>query len=60
MKTKSKKSKQVQSKDSDFYFNDCGICQAMKRADEKGKNLSSEGLKEIFDKQNKKQNHKQK
>lgn len=33
---------------NDFYFDDCPICQAMKQAEEKGKELSSQELKEAF------------
>ena len=40
-KQKSKKSKWD-------YFDDCEICQAMKRASEVGKDLSAQELKEAF------------
>ena len=36
------------------YFDDCGICQAMKMADQQGKNLSGKELMTAFKKQNKK------
>lgn len=34
------------------YFDDCLICQATKKAEEEGKNLSVEELKEVFRKAN--------
>lgn len=40
---------------SDSYYDDCPICQAMKKAEEEGKSLSEEELKEVFAKANKKQ-----
>ncbi len=42
--------KQVkETKEKDPYFDDCPICQAMKRAEEQGRNLSDEELKEAFE-----------
>lgn len=38
-------------KDSD-YFDDCYVCQYTKKAEKKGKNLSAEELKEVFQKAN--------
>lgn len=34
------------------YFDDCYVCQAMKKSDEGGKDLSVEELKEVFKKAN--------
>ena len=34
------------------YFDDCYICQETKKAEEEGKDLSAEELKEIFRKAN--------
>ena len=34
------------------YFDDCGICQAMKKADEEGNSLGKEELEKVFAKQN--------
>lgn len=34
----------------DDYFDDCPVCQAMKKAEEKGKSLTTEELKEAFKK----------
>jgi len=33
---------------SDFYFDDCEICQAQKRADEQGRNITLKKLEEAF------------
>lgn len=35
------------------YFDDCYVCQMTKKAEEEGKSLSVEELKEIFEKANK-------
>lgn len=45
------KDKKKHKKDSgdDFYFDDWPICRAMKKAEEKGRQLSSEELKKAFD-----------
>lgn len=48
MKTKSKKTKN----DDWEYFDDCLICQAMKVADEEGRDLSKDELEAVFAKQN--------
>lgn len=34
------------------YFDDCYVCQAMKKSEEEGKDLSVEELKEVFRKAN--------
>lgn len=34
------------------YFDDCYVCQAIKKSDERGKDLSVEELKEVFRKAN--------
>lgn len=49
--TKVVKSKK-QMKDGWEYFDDCGICQAMKIADKKGKSLGARELEIAFSKQN--------
>lgn len=51
MKKRISSGKRVQ-KESD-YFDDCYICQQTKKAEEEGKDLSVEELKEIFEKANK-------
>ena len=38
--------------EEDFESDDCAICLGMKKAKEEGRDLSSEELKELFDKQN--------
>ncbi|OGG11814.1 hypothetical protein A2Z00_03750 [Candidatus Gottesmanbacteria bacterium RBG_13_45_10] len=51
---KTRKPKHVTSYEtSDFYFDDCAICRGMKKAEEQGKNLNTEELKALFNKQNK-------
>lgn len=40
--------------ESEFYFDDCLICQGMKSAEEKGKSLNVDELKDLFKKANKK------
>lgn len=37
------------------YFDDCTICQTMKKADESGRSLSSQELEKVFAEANKKQ-----
>ena len=37
---------------SPFYFDDCFVCQATKKADEQGKDLTVEEMKEVFRKAN--------
>ena len=42
--------KDKKSKSSKWeYFDDCGICQAMKGADERGYDLSMQELRQAFD-----------
>lgn len=55
MKTKSKT-----NLDNWEYFDDCLICQAMKVADEEGRDLSKEELGTVFAKQNLKNRFKSK
>lgn len=43
--------KKKKEKDSD-YFDDCYICQQTKKAEEEGRSLSVEELKEVFRKAN--------
>ena len=50
---KPKKSSKFRSSDWEF-FDDCGICQAMKTAEKHDRNLSLEELKCAFKKQNNK------
>lgn len=38
---------------TDMIYDDCPICQAMKKAEEEGRNLSEKELTEIFDMANK-------
>ena len=47
-----KNSKVKKSKDDWEYFDDCAICQAMKVADEEGRDLTKEELETVFVKQN--------
>ena len=42
---------------SDFYYDDCPICQAMKKAEEEGRSLSEEELIKLFEEVNKKNSH---
>lgn len=39
---------------SGTYYDDCPICQAMKKAEEEGRSLSSSEAKKAFEKANKK------
>lgn len=50
-KTKTRKITRYQ--DSDFYFDDCAICQAMKTGEDRGYDLSLEELQAAFKKANK-------
>lgn len=46
---KRKKSKgNIEFQDSNFYFDDCPICCALKKAEEEGKNLTITELKQSF------------
>lgn len=47
---------QKRKKSSFDYFDDCEICNAMKKADEENRTLSLGELKHVFRKQNAKQN----
>lgn len=52
---KHKKSAKPKSRSSKWeYFEDCGICQAMKNAEKHDRDLSMEELKYAFKKQNSK------
>lgn len=54
-----KKSKNVNKFiDSEFLFDDCVICQGMKKVEEIGKVLDVNDLKKLFKKANKKTIHK--
>jgi hypothetical protein len=44
------------SKSSGWFFDDCAICQAQKRADEGDRNLSESELRAAFAEQDKKSN----
>ena len=58
-KIKYKSENTTKSSNSEFYFDDCIICQGMKKTEESGKALNVDELKELFKKANKKQkNHK--
>lgn len=50
MKTKKKQTKGIKFSETEFYFDDCAICQAMKKAEEEGRNLDASELKEAFGK----------
>ena len=54
MKHMQKNAKKQKSKRDDFMFDDCPVCQAMKKADEQGRELSLPELKKAFAKANKK------
>ncbi|MEK7663861.1 MAG: hypothetical protein AAB340_00200 [Patescibacteria group bacterium] len=41
--------------DSEFYFDDCIICQGMKKAEESGRSLNVDELKKLFKKANNQQ-----
>ncbi len=43
---------QKKKQEEEDYFDDCYVCQQTKKAEEEGKNLSVEELKEIFRKAN--------
>jgi len=49
---KIKKIKVAKKEDAWDYFDDCAICQAMKKADKEGKSLGLEELEIEFAKQN--------
>lgn len=49
---KNEKEKKVLVSSSGSYFDDCPICQAMKKAEEEGRSLSEEELREAFAKAN--------
>lgn len=52
---KSKKNKKIKNySESEFYFDDCLICQAMKSSEKEGRSLSTYELKESFKLQNQK------
>lgn len=38
---------------TDMIYDDCPICQAMKKAEEEGRDLNEQELKEVFDLANK-------
>lgn len=46
------KNKKVRFQDSEFYFCDCPICQAMKKAEDENKELSLIELLAVFDRAN--------
>lgn len=48
MKKKITQNPKVKFSDSDFYFDDCHICRAMKEAEEKGRDLTESELLESF------------
>lgn len=52
---KNKEGKKVLVSSSDSYYDDCPICQAMKKAEEKSRSLSEKEVKEAFAKANGKQ-----
>jgi hypothetical protein len=48
MNTKKRKDKNKNSNNSEFYFDDCPICQAMKNAEERGEDIGESELKKAF------------
>jgi len=48
------KSKKILFSNSPFYFDNCPICEAMKKAEEEGKNLTAKELKQAFGRAKKK------
>lgn len=54
-KKKSEAGEKVLISSSNSFYDDCPICQAMKKAEEEGRSLSEEELKEAFAKANGKQ-----
>ncbi len=48
MKKKNNQNQKVNSSETDFYFDDCDICKAMKEAEEKGRDLTESELLESF------------
>lgn len=51
---KTKTKKQIKFSETEFYFDDCEICRAMKKAEDEGGELSLPELKEVFARANKK------
>ncbi len=45
---KTGKEKKTTYKNSGYYFDDCGICRAMAKADEEGRSMSLEETREVF------------
>ena len=58
MRSKKIQSKVIKFSDSEFYFDDCAICQGMKKAEDEGKELNLNQLKSLFKKAGKKTNKK--
>lgn len=54
-KRKNEAGKKVLISSSNFFYDDCPICRAMKKAKEEDRSLSEEELKEAFDKANEEQ-----
>ena len=52
---KNEKEKKVLVSSPGSYFDDCPICRAMKKAEEEGRAISEDELKEAFAKANEKQ-----
>jgi hypothetical protein len=53
MTRQTKKSKSSKEPANEFLFDDCPICQAMKKAQERGFDLSYEELQQAFSEANK-------
>lgn len=51
---KTKINNHIKFQNSDFYFDDCPICQATKKAEDEGRNLNFSELKVAFKEANKK------
>lgn len=54
------RNKIISKQDESEYFDDCAICQAMKKAEETGQDLTVEELETVFAKQNLKNRLKEK
>ena len=54
MVTQKKTKRQKKFKDTDYYFDDCAICQYVKEMEEKGKPQTELELKTAFEKQRQK------
>lgn len=51
MSAKKKAKVKQKFKDTDYYFDDCAVCQYVKQMEDKGKPQTESGLKIAFEKQ---------